>query len=234
MNRYLLVGRGRLSRHLDHYLGLESIPHERWDRSSEQPFESLLARAESVLVLISDDAIESFLARNAAGDRRTWIHCSGSLSTPLADSAHPLMLFGDELYDRATYRRIPFVTERGRQSFPELFPDLENPHIEIDPDLKGLYHTLCTVGGNFSTLLWMKVFEEAESRLGLERELFYPYVEQVTRNLMASQDPLTGPLARGDERTVAGHLAALAGDPYEEVYRAFVNAHRAECGARRS
>lgn len=234
MNHYLLVGRGRLSRHLEHYFGLESITCERWDRSSEQPFESLLAQAETVVVLISDDAIEPFLARHAAGDSRTWVHCSGSLSTPLADSAHPLMLFGDELYDRATYRRIPFVTERGRRSFPELFPGLENPHSEIDPDLKGLYHALCTVGGNFSTLLWMKVFEVAEGRLDLERELFYPYVEQVTRNVIADQDPLTGPLARGDERTVAGHLAALAGDPFEEVYRAFVNAHRAERGARRS
>jgi predicted short-subunit dehydrogenase-like oxidoreductase (DUF2520 family) len=232
MNRYLLVGRGRLSRHLEHYFGLESIPFERWDRSSVEPFESLLARAEAVVVLISDDAIEPFLARHAAGDRRRWIHCSGSLSTPLADGAHPLMLFGDELYDHATYRRIPFITERGRRSFPELFPGFENPHSEIDPGLKRLYHALCTVGGNFSTLLWMKVFEEAEGRLDLERELFYPYVEQVTRNLTASQDPLTGPLARGDERTVAGHLAALAGDPFEEVYRAFVSAYRNERGAR--
>jgi hypothetical protein len=232
MMRYLLVGRGRLSRHLQHYLAMESIPFEVWDRSSAEPFESMLARAGAVVVLISDDAIEPFLARRATGDRPPWIHCSGSLTTPLADCAHPLMLFGDELYDHATYRRIPFVTERGRRSFPELFPGLANPHSEIDPGLKGLYHTLCTMGGNLSTLLWMKVFEDAEGRLGLERELFYPYLEQVTRSLMVSADPLTGPLARGDERTVARHLAALVGDPFEGVYRAFVAAYRAERGAR--
>ncbi len=232
MNRYLLVGRGRLSRHLEHYFGLESVPCARWDRSSAEPFEDLLARSEAVIVLIQDDAIEQFLVRHAISDRHTWIHCSGSLSTPLAEGAHPLMLFGEELYDHATYRRIPFVTERGRRSFPELFPDLDNPHSEIDSELKGLYHALCTVGGNFSTLLWMKVFEEAESRLDLDRETFYPYVEQVTRNVMASRDPLTGPLARGDERTVAAHLAALAGDPFEGVYRAFVSAYRAERGER--
>ena len=33
-------------------------------------------------------------------------------------------------------------------------------------------------------------------------------------------------------RTIAGHLAVLAGDPFEEVYRAFVSAHRAGSGAR--
>jgi hypothetical protein len=232
MTRYLLVGTGRLSRHLQHYLAMESIAFELWDRSSAERFESMLARAGAVVVLISDDAIEPFLARRATGDRPPWIHCSGSLTTPLADCAHPLMLFGDELYDHATYRRIPFVTERGRRSFPELFPGLANPHSEIDPGLKGLYHTLCTMGGNLSTLLWMKVFEDAEGRLGLERELFYPYLEQVTRSLMVSADPLTGPLARGDERTVARHLAALVGDPFEGVYRAFVAAYRAERGAR--
>jgi len=232
MNRYLLVGRGRLSRHLQRYLELESIPCECWHRSSAEPFENAVTRAEAVVVLISDDAIEAFVARHATGDRRTWIHCSGSLSTPLADCAHPLMLFGDELYDHATYRRIPFVTERGRRSFRELFPGLGNPHSEIDPECKGLYHALCTMGGNFSTLLWMKVFHEAEGRLGLDRELFYPYLEQVTRNLMASPDPLTGPLARGDERTMTSHLAALVGDPFEGVYRAFVTAYRAERDAR--
>jgi hypothetical protein len=83
------------------------------------------------------------------------------------------------------------------------------------------------MGGNFTTLLWRKVFEDAERRLGLERELFYPYLEQVTRNLVSSPDPLTGPLSRGDERTVTRHLDALGGDPFAEVYRAFVNAYRA-------
>lgn len=232
VNRYLLVGRGRLSRHLEHYLRLESIPCERWDRSSPEPFESAAQRTEAVVVLIPDDAIEGFLARHATGDRRTWIHCSGLLSTPLAEGAHPLMSFGDELYDHATYRRVPFITERGRRTFHELFPGLGNPCSEIDPDLKGLYHALCTVGGNFSTLLWMKVFREAEGRLDLDRELFYPYVEQVTRNVMASPRPLTGPLARGDERTIAGHLSALEGDPFEEVYRAFVSAWETERGER--
>ena len=232
MNRYLLVGRGRLSRHLEHYFELEAIPCECWHRSSEEPFEELLARSEAVVVLITDDAIEPFLARHAAADHRTWIHCSGSLSTPLAEGAHPLMLFGDDLYDHATYRRMPFVTERGRRKFPELFPDLDNPHGEVEPHLKGLYHALCTVGGNFSTQLWLKVFAEAEGRLDLDRELFYPYVEQVTRNVLTCRDPLTGPLARGDERTVARHLAALAGDPFEGVYRAFVHAYQADRRAR--
>jgi predicted short-subunit dehydrogenase-like oxidoreductase (DUF2520 family) len=188
----------------------------------------MVANARSVVVLISDDAIEGFLDRHAAGGGQQWIHCSGSLSTPLADSAHPLMLFGDELYDLETYRRIPFVCERGRRQFPELFEELCNPHTAIDPELKPLYHALGALGGNFSTILWLKVFGEAAGRLGLDRDLFYPYLERVTKNLMESRNPVTGPLARGDDGTISRHLEALAGDPFCEVYRAVVEAYRTD------
>lgn len=225
---YLIVGNGRLSRHLQHLFTLESIPFERWDRSCEVAFDQVGRRARAVVVAISDDSIEGFVARHATGDRRLWIHCSGAVTTPLAECAHPLMLFGDELYDLDTYRRIPFVCERGRRPFPELFPELANPFTVIDPEHKPLYHALCVIGGNFTTLLWSKVFEDGARRLGLDRELFYPYLEQVVRNLEASEDPLTGPLARGDRRTIERHLRALAGDPFQKVYEAFVEAHRAD------
>lgn len=225
---YLLIGNGRLSRHLQHYLSLESIRFAVWQRSSGLPLGPLLERARAVVVLIADDALEGFLERWARPGRQLWIHCSGALSTPLADGAHPLMLFGDELYDGATYRRIPFVCERGRRQLPELFPELANPHVAIDPTLKPLYHAVVAMAGNFTTLLWQKAFASAAGRLGVERELLYPYLEQVVHNLSRSPSPLTGPLARGDCRTVERHLEALAGDPFCEVYRAFVEAYRSD------
>jgi predicted short-subunit dehydrogenase-like oxidoreductase (DUF2520 family) len=36
---------------------------------------------------------------------------------------------------------------------------------------------------------------------------------------------LTGPLARGDEETVAANLASLEGDPFHDVYSAFARAY---------
>jgi predicted short-subunit dehydrogenase-like oxidoreductase (DUF2520 family) len=225
---YLIVGNGRLSRHLQHLFTLESIPFERWHRSCAVTFDEVALRARSVVVAISDDAIEEFVARHATDNRQIWIHCSGALTTPLAECAHPLMLFGEELYDLDTYRRIPFVCERGRRPFPELFPELSNPFAVIAPEHKPLYHALCVIGGNFTTLLWQKVLGDGAQRLGLDRELFYPYMEQVVRNLEGSGDPLTGPLARGDWRTVERHLRALAGDPFRQVYEAFVEAYRAD------
>jgi predicted short-subunit dehydrogenase-like oxidoreductase (DUF2520 family) len=234
MTPYLVIGRGRLSRHFQHYLGLESIEFEQWDRSSPEPVDAALERCEAALLLISDDAIERFLAQH--GERRPvlWIHCSGCISTPRAEAAHPLMTFGDELYDLEDYRRVPFVCERGRRPFDELFPRLGNPHAAVDPERKALYHALCTLGGNFTTLLWQKVLGHSERALGIDRALFFPYLERVARNLTTGRATLTGPLARNDLGTIDRHLAALGEDPFAAVYRAFVAAYRSDRAVRSS
>jgi predicted short-subunit dehydrogenase-like oxidoreductase (DUF2520 family) len=223
----LLVGNGRLSRHLQHYFDLEGIRWRLWARAMRQPLEGTLDGARAVLLLISDDAIEGFLARHVDPAGPPWIHCSGCLVTPLATGVHPLMSFGDELYEPDRYRRIPFVCDRGAAPFAALFPRLSNPHFEIDPAQRPLYHALCAMAGNFTTLLWQHAFATFEGRLSLPRSVLYPYLEQVASNLVRSASPLTGPLARGDHRTIERHLEALEGDPFRAVYSSFVAAHRA-------
>ncbi|HOC42776.1 MAG TPA: DUF2520 domain-containing protein [Thermoanaerobaculales bacterium] len=224
---YLLVGSGRLSRHLQHYFDLEGIRWRLWARAMGEPLESSIPGCRAALLLIADDAIESFLGRHARPGGPPWVHCSGSLATPLATGVHPLMTFGDELYDRADYRRMAFVCDRGGRPFEELFPRLPNPHFEIDPADRPLYHALCAMAGNFTTLLWQNAFAAFEDRLSLARSALHPYLERVAANLERSASPLTGPLARGDRRTIERHLAALEGDPFREVYQSFVAAHRA-------
>ncbi len=222
---YLLIGAGRLSRHLGHYFDLESIAWRRWERSNGSPLRDAIAGVGAILLLISDDAIEDFLQDNARPGDPAWVHCSGSLVTALAGGIHPLMTFSDELYDHQVYRQIPFICERGRTPFRRLFPQLANPSFEIDPGDKPLYHALSAMAGNFTTLLWGKAFADFEQRLDLPRDVLYPYLDRVADNLKHSASPLTGPLNRGDRRTVESHLAALAGDGFDDVYRAFVAAH---------
>ena len=224
---YLLVGNGRLSRHLQHYFDLEAIRWRLWARAMGQPLEGSLDGVRAVLLLIADDAVEGFLTRHADPAGPPWIHCSGSLSTPLATGVHPLMTFGNEFYDHAEYRRMAFVCDRGAPSFEEFFPRLANPHFAIEPACRPLYHALCAMAGNFTTLLWQHAFATFESRLSLPRTALYPYLERVAANLERSASPLTGPLARGDHRTIERHLAALEDDPFHAVYSSFVAAHRA-------
>ncbi len=182
--------------------------------------------ADTLLLAISDDALEPFLAAHPTLARKTCVHFSGSRTVPGAHGLHPLMTFGPKPYSREAYRAIPFVGEQGGLAFSEVFPSLPNPSWAIDPRDKARYHALCVLAGNFPTLLWAKAFEAFEAQLDLPRAILAPYLEQTLRNTLESGGTaLTGPLARGDRGTVARNLDALDGDPYAAVYRAFARAH---------
>ncbi|MCM2282285.1 MAG: DUF2520 domain-containing protein [Bdellovibrionaceae bacterium] len=228
---FLLIGDGRVSTHFGRYFRLLGLRFQSWSRKED--LSTLAKRAEAsshILCLISDPAIEPFLSSNGLlFSNQILVHASGSLVTPLAHGAHPLMTFVDtqpydmETYTLETYTSIPFVLEKGGPGFENLLPGLPNPHFEIDPRLKPLYHALCVMSGNFTVLLWQKVFSEFENTLGLPREALFPYLQRVTQNLRVdAEQALTGPLARGDHKAIAGHLRALGADPFAEVYRAFV------------
>lgn len=227
---YLIIGGGRSARHLARYFELENIPYSKWQRSDGPAnFEDLVRQATRVLIAISDSAIEPFHGAHPSLASKTCVHLSGALVSPKIPSAHPLMTFAkDTDYDLATYRSIPFVTERGRGSLSELLPGLSNTDYSIDGSKKPLYHALCVLSGNFSVLLWEKAFREFSETLSIPREALIPYMNQVFENLRSApegQSVLTGPLARGDRTTIEAHLRTLEGDPFQNVYRALAAAH---------
>lgn len=224
---YLLVGRGRLATHFRHYFDLESIPYFQWSREQDEAsLKTLAAKASHVLLAISDSAIERFFEDHRETFRdKTCVHFSGALVSQKISSAHPLMTFAAELYSRENYRTIPFVVEKGRRPFTELLPQLKNPSFELEAENKPLYHALCVMSGNFTVLLWEKVFSEF-NRLGLPRGVLTPYLNQTCLNLSGSRESvLTGPLKRNDQTTIAKHLEVLGDDPYADVYRAFLHAY---------
>ncbi len=234
--QYAIIGCGRLAGHLACYLNSLSLPFTCWGRRTPDreslaeayvpDLERALNDATHVLVVISDDAIGEFLAANRPlFEGKVCVHCSGSLITSLAQGAHPLMTFTEELYPVESYRRIPFVVEKGKRTFEELLPGLPNPHYYLDPAEKPLYHALCVLSGNFTSLLWAKVFGDFEGKLRLPREVAYPYMERICLNLMNSRvNPVTGPLVRRDRGTVERNLEALGEDPYRNVYEGFLKA----------
>lgn len=219
---YGLVGRGRVAIHMARYLEFEALPFIIWHRGMESSPESELATADVILLAVRDDAIQPFAEdHHELGDRPV-VHFSGSLTVDGLSGLHPLMTFGPETYDLETYRSIPFIEERGGRGFQEIFPRLSNPSWAIDREMKPLYHALCVLAGNCSTLLWSKAIDDFEQRLGLPRDSLLPYLTATVNNTVrAGREALTGPLARGDAATMARNLRALEGDPYAGVYRAF-------------
>ncbi len=66
-----------------------------------------------------------------------------------------------------------------------------------------------------------------------EQEFHFPatlahaYLIQNTHNLLANpQTALTGPLTRNDVDTIQQNLAALASDPFHDVYQSFVSCYQ--------
>ncbi len=222
-----IVGDGRVARHFHHYLTLLGLGVCEWSRRAPRanPAEAL-ASCRTVLLLIQDAEIVPFTdAWPCLWDKRL-VHFSGSLVTPVAESAHPLMTFGHDLYDLATYRTIPFILDPEGTPFRELLPGLPNPSFTIRAADRPYYHALCVMAGNFSTMLWLKLFEELQGRFGIPVSAAHPYLAQVAANLLLEPDrALTGPLARGDVGTIGANLAALEGDPFRAVYDAFVGAY---------
>lgn len=225
---YLIIGNGRVARHFRHYLSSLSILNFSWDRGQDRGLLApLLERASHVLLLVSDGAIEA-LAQGLE-TKAFKVHFSGALVTPHAFGAHPLMTFGNDLYAPEKYREITFVTDKGAPDFAKLLPGLPNVHAVLDPALKARYHALCVMAGNFSCILWQKLFEDFSRDLGLRPDAAYPYLRQQVENLTSDyKTALTGPLARGDHATIARNLAALDGDPFQKVYQSFVDVYKEE------
>ena len=219
--KYLILGSGRVARHMSYYLSLLEIPFIQWDK--KEPIQFLLPKVDRVLIAVSDSAIEKVISENNLRDRSKLIHFSGALVTDLAFGAHPLMTFGNGVYDFNTYKSIPFIIEQEGPDFSELMPGLPNASYKIARELKPFYHSLCVLSGNFTILLWQKFFGEMKEKFGIPQEAIKPFLHQTLINLEKNpESALTGPLSRKDLETIEKNITALASDPYADVYRSFV------------
>ena len=222
--RYLLIGNGRVSHHFQRYFSLLGLSFAVWQRSdSLLKLEELLTACTHILILIPDQTIENFIATTLIETKALRIHFSGSVVSEQAYGAHPLMTFNHEPYTLEQYHSIPFVIDHDAPPFDDLLPGLPNKHVRLHRSLKAKYHALCVLSGNFSCLLWQKLFISFEQELGLDASIAHAYLTQQTQNLlMNSQTALTGPLVRGDMETVQRNLQALHADPFQSVYQSFV------------
>lgn len=222
---YGIVGSGRMAAHMTRYLDLLGLPYRQWHRRAGGTPTDTLAGTSPILVLVADNAIESVCQALRRLDGAVLVHFSGAVGGQYAFGAHPLCTFGPDLYDLDTYRSIPFVCATDGPPFARLLPGLPNPHYRLPPSARPLYHALAVLAGNFSTVLWMKLFETFERELHLPREAALPYLARIAANLAEHPDrALTGPISRRDRATIDANLRALEGDPFQDVYRAFVRA----------
>lgn len=220
----LLVGAGRLARHLQHWNSQISNPVSlrQWDRSqSLDLLQQHLENATTIWLAISDSAIIPFYEQHLASKKVTTVHFSGALNDSRLLSAHPLMSFPQELLPNEVYGKIHFAIS-GFTELQTALPHFENSYTVLPAEQKAFYHALCVLAGNFPQMLWSEVSEQMKD-LQLPESALDLYIQQITHNyLRLKKQALTGPLVRRDNDTITRNLQALSAQPQlQHIYETF-------------
>jgi predicted short-subunit dehydrogenase-like oxidoreductase (DUF2520 family) len=171
--------------------------------------------AGAVLLCVPDAEIAAAAALIAPGPLVG--HCSGSTTLdPLAPheafSFHPLMTVTPAgACFKGAGAAIAGRTDRAAAFAASLAAALGMVTVTVADDDRAAYHAAASIAANLLVTL-----EAAAERLagtaGVSRELLVPLVRAAVENWAAlgPQQALTGPVARGDEVTVASQRAAVA------------------------
>jgi predicted short-subunit dehydrogenase-like oxidoreductase (DUF2520 family) len=230
--RPLLVGSGKLARHLHHFLSLRGVPHgvHSESRSLGASFFAQAQECTHIWLLVSDRALDS-LARTVRQllPVARLIHSSAATAIPEALTLHPLMTFGPALYEESAYNTIPWTLfeeelaaggGKAREQIEEFLKRLPNPVRILRSAERTRYHLSCVMFSNLSLILWEAAARTAPS--GMAPADYRPILQRSLENFM--QDglkALTGPLVRGDLQTLSAHEKLLGSTPESELYAAF-------------
>ncbi len=197
------------------------------------------ADAGIVVLCVPDAEIAAAAAVMSPRAGRLVGHCSGATTlAPLAPheafSLHPLMtVTGAETVLRGATAAVAGSTPRALAAAHDLAATLDMPAIEVAEEDRAAYHAAASIASNFLITLEASA-ERVGATAGLKRGALLPLVRAAVENWAAQgpQRALTGPVARGDEETVARQRAAVAERaPGElELFDALVRATRRLAG----
>src|SRR5690606_5969805 len=173
------------------------------------------ADADIVLLAVPDAAIAAAAASLLPG--RLVGHLSGATTLePLAPheafSLHPLMTVPAS---GAVFAGVPAAvagsTERARQVAQALATALGMDAFAVRDADRTAYHAAASVASNYLVAL-ESVAEDLAATAGVDRDALVPLVRAAVENWAdhGAAEALTGPVARGDEETVARQRAAVA------------------------
>jgi predicted short-subunit dehydrogenase-like oxidoreductase (DUF2520 family) len=172
------------------------------------------AGADVVLLCVPDQEIQAAAAAIAPGPLVG--HCSGAtgldaLGSHEAFSLHPLMTVTPDGADFAgAGAAIAGSTPRAVGLAARLASALGMHAIEIPDEDRAAYHAAASIASNFLVTLEAAA-ERLAAEVGVGRALLVPLVRATVENWAAvgGERALTGPVARGDEATVARQRAAI-------------------------
>lgn len=199
---------------------------------------------DAVLLAVPDGAIAAAAAHITPG--RLVGHLSGATSlAALADheafSLHPLMTVPAdpkaEISFTGVWAAVAGTTDRAIEFAETLARSLGmRPFLVADED-RTAYHAAASIASNYLITL-EGIAEELAATAGVPREALLPLVHASVNNwaTLGAAAALTGPIARGDEATVAAQRAAIEDRTPEHtaVFDVLVDATRALAATQRS
>ncbi|MBN2897138.1 MAG: DUF2520 domain-containing protein [Clostridia bacterium] len=191
--------------------------------------EALLKASDVVFITTPDTQIESFARQNrdlfqqylcAVG------HMSGALTSDILEclgcdrgifSLHPLQAFATVEKGRQDLVTCTFALEgndRGIAAVESLMASCNNPVMRLKKEQKPLYHGAACVVSNYLmaiTALAEEMIEsfapDGEMSLSAYRNLMVGAIDNAIE--LGSARALTGPIARGDVKTIEKHLKSM-------------------------
>jgi predicted short-subunit dehydrogenase-like oxidoreductase (DUF2520 family) len=158
--------------------------------------------ARVVLLCVPDAEIEN---ARPQGDHVVG-HCSGASPLGRCDfSLHPLMTVPES---GAAFAGVPAAVA-GHEVARELAGRLGMIPFSVAEEDRAAYHAAAAMASNFLVIL-ESAAERVAGTAGIERETLVPLVRASVENWAAhGRAALTGPIARGDTKTLDRHRAAL-------------------------
>lgn len=208
-----IVGRGRMGRALSSALAGAGVPvggpHRRgFDGRG----------SDAVLLCVPDAEIAGAAAAIAARDGLLVGHCSGAMGLDVlapheAFGIHPLMTVtgvgGIDSFAGAGCATAG-STERALACARELAAALHMRPVAVAGEDRAAYHAAAAMASNYLVTLECAA-ERLAATVGITRADLAPLVRATADNWARDGTAaLTGPIARGDEATVAAHREAIA------------------------
>ena len=230
---YLIIGDGRLANHLSFYFKNKGISFKTWNRKKEdqKSLHKKIKTCDFSLLCLPDNQILPFWKSSGlfktpekikpSNHNQQAIHFSGSFFHPDILGFHPLMTFDLRTYKMETYEKIPFVGIYEPEIFKKVFPGLENPYLKIKKEEQALYHSLCVLSGNGTTLLWDLVGRQF-ARIGINNQHLKPYLEKTFENISSqTRGRWSGPWYREDIKTIEKNKKSLNENSLKKIYESF-------------
>lgn len=225
-----IIGRGRvgsaLLRNLEGSLSLNSCKDEK----------NLVESCDVIFLTVPDRAIKKMAVFLSQGDLKgkIFFHCSGSLGLePLISleqcggqigSMHPLQSFGSPAVDFSGVYIALAGSEKVKIIGEKIASLLGAKVFTVPENERKLYHAAACFASNYVVTL-IAIAQTIMSRWTHDEkaalEALLPLLTGTVHNLHQvswAATALTGPIARGDTATVAGHLEVLP-EKYKATYK---------------